>query len=91
MPLVFDSPESVSIDAAKIVALSINLEPSFSIVVHYVSGPESNGVIQPVSGGVHSFSQDEYAEVDAGGDTYEAVKKAAYELLEKRLGSGQIA
>lgn len=92
MPLVFDQPETVEIKAAKVTAIVISLDGGFAVSVNYIAGPESDdGSVQAVRVGTETFSHDEYAACDATGAARDAVKACAYALLEKRLGSGQIA
>lgn len=91
MPLLFDNPQTVAIQAAKVQAIMIRLDGELVVSCNYVEGPEAaDGSIEPIRLGTHSFSEAEYASVDPDGSTYDAVKDAAYKLLALRLGPGQI-
>lgn len=90
MPLIFSQPKNVSIDVCKVKSLFISLDGALSVSVQYVEGPEVDGVVEPVRAGTMTFSADDYASVDPSGDTYERVKHAAYALLKKHLGAGEI-
>ena len=90
MPLVFDNPEQLSLDAAKVQAITIVLSPVFQVSLQYVSGPEDGANVVPAKGGAESFSEAEYSAIDVSGAVYAQVKNVAYKLLETRLGSGQI-
>lgn len=90
MPLVFDNPEQLSLDAAKVQAIHIVLSPSLQVSIQYVSGPEDGAEIVAAKSGAESFDQAQYAAVDADGSVYAQVKDLAYKLLETRLGAGQI-
>lgn len=90
MPLVFDNPEQIALDAAKVQAIHITLSPELHIAIQYVTGPEQGSEVVAAKSGSESFTQAEYASVDADGSVYAQVKDVAYKLLETRLGSGQI-
>lgn len=90
MPLVFNNPESIVLDAAKIDSIIIRLEPELNVIVSYKAGPEQDGNVVPAKASSEAFNAAEYAAVDPDGALYAGVKQAAYELLETRLGAGQI-
>jgi len=91
MPLVFNDPQTVAIQAAKVQSIMIRLDGDLVVSCNYVEGPEAaDGSIEPARAGTHAFSKEEYQSVDPSGSTYDAVKNAAYRLLALRLGPGQI-
>lgn len=89
MPLVFNQPEVVTLAAAKITSLKIQLEP-LAIVISYNLGPVSGVEVVEVKEGSQAFDQSEYAQLDPAGATYDAVKALAYQLLETKLGAGSV-
>lgn len=90
MPLVFNNPEQVSLDAAKVQAITIILHPSLQVSLQYVAGPEDGANVVPAKSGAESFTEAEYGAIDASGAVYQQVKDVAYKLLETRLGPGEI-
>lgn len=88
MPLILDNPQTISLGEVKITSFQVYLAPELSVCVQYVIGDPSE--FSPIQAGSATFGAAEIFKVDPSGSVTDALKDALYELLETRLGPGQV-
>lgn len=87
MPLQFDNPTTITLSQAEITVININLVTGEVTLNYQIT---ADGQEAPVRTGYETFQLADASQLASYAGTYAAVKATVYELLQSRLGQGNV-